>query len=94
MCTILDIGGKLNSNFTSRSGTYITNRDASSKHSSLTTIATFFSAITATTLQFSFQQTDTTLDNLVNALWLLSLVFSISSAINSLLSMAWSKAAK
>lgn len=57
----------------------------------MTTIATFFSGITATTLQFSYSQTDSTLAGLVNVFWYTSLVFSISSAINSLLGMTWRK---
>ncbi|QRV90650.1 hypothetical protein RhiJN_18668 [Ceratobasidium sp. AG-Ba] len=49
----------------------------------LSTVATFFSGVTATTLQYSFEDVDTTLGSLVNALWISSLVFSIASAINS-----------
>lgn len=67
--------------------------NASARHTNLTTIATFFSAVTATTLQFSFQQTNSALANAVNGFWIVSLVFSISSAINSLLGMTWHKAA-
>lgn len=57
---------------------------------SLTTIAIFFSSITATTLQFSYQQS-THLGSAVNLSWFISLVFSVSSGINSLLSMVWRK---
>ncbi|QRW04758.1 hypothetical protein RhiLY_03757 [Ceratobasidium sp. AG-Ba] len=55
----------------------------------LSTVATFFSGVTATTLQFSFEDVDTTLGSLVNALWISSLVFSIASAINSQLAYHW-----
>lgn len=67
--------------------------NATLKYLNMTTVATFFSAITATTLQFSFAQTGTNLDNAVNFFWFLSLIFSVSSAINSLLGMTWRKSA-
>lgn len=66
-------------------------RNATSRYLTMTTIATFFSGITATTLQFSFMETNGVLDNMVNFFWFSSLVFSISSAINSLLGMTWRK---
>ncbi|KAE9402799.1 WD40 repeat-like protein [Gymnopus androsaceus JB14] len=54
----------------------------------LSTVATFLSAVTATTLQFSYQ-----LNNLsgtaVNIFWFLSLVFSIAAAVNSILGLTW-----
>ncbi|CAE6417437.1 unnamed protein product [Rhizoctonia solani] len=49
----------------------------------LSTVATFFSGVTATTLQFSFEVHGSFLSDLVNALWITSLVFSIASAINA-----------
>ncbi|KAJ1301957.1 hypothetical protein OPQ81_000794 [Rhizoctonia solani] len=49
----------------------------------LSTVATFFSGVTATTLQFTFEHHGSRLSDLVNALWIGSLVFSISSAINA-----------
>lgn len=55
----------------------------------MTTIATFFSAVTATTLQFSFENHDTPLESLVNGFWFTSLVFSVASAVNSLASLTW-----
>jgi WD repeat-containing protein 26 len=58
----------------------------------LSTVATFFSAVTATTMQFSFDQTDTPLANSVNGFWFTSLVFSIGAAVNSLLGLTWKKA--
>lgn len=62
---------------------------ATTQYLALTTIATFFSSITATTLQFSYQQTSSGLSSAVNLFWFISLVFSVSSGINSLLSMIW-----
>lgn len=55
----------------------------------LSTVATFFSGVTATTLQFSFEDNSTALGSLVNGLWISSLVFSIASAINSQLAYHW-----
>ncbi|CAE6461644.1 unnamed protein product, partial [Rhizoctonia solani] len=55
----------------------------------LSTVATFFSGVTATTLQFSFESHDNVAQNLVNGLWITSLVFSIASAINSQLAYHW-----
>lgn len=49
----------------------------------LSTVATFFSAVTATTLQFSFELTEGGTQNAVNTFWFASLVFSIASAVNS-----------
>ncbi|KAJ7707716.1 WD40-repeat-containing domain protein [Mycena rosella] len=56
------------------------------------TIATFFSAVTVTTIQYSFQNVTSPLEISVNTLWLSSLVLSVSSAINSLLAMTWRQA--
>lgn len=58
----------------------------------LSTIATFFSAVTATTIQYSFDHNDTPLQSIVNAFWYSSLVFSIASAVNSLLGLTWKQA--
>ncbi|KAG0698073.1 hypothetical protein DFH29DRAFT_121383 [Suillus ampliporus] len=58
----------------------------------LSTVATFFSAVTATTLQFSYQLTDGVLEKAVNAFWFSSLVFSIAAAVNSLLGLTWKQA--
>jgi hypothetical protein len=55
----------------------------------MTTIAAFFSAVTATMIQFTYQVIVTPLDVAVNTLLLLSLVFSVASAAHSLLVMAW-----
>lgn len=72
---------------------YVTQEEerATTQYLALTTIATFFSSITATTLQFSYQQTSSRLSSAVNLFWFISLVFSVSSGINSLLSMIWRK---
>ncbi|KAG1748304.1 quinon protein alcohol dehydrogenase-like superfamily [Suillus paluster] len=58
----------------------------------LSTVATFFSAVTATTLQFSYAQTGDILSDGVNAFWFSSLVFSIAAAVNSLLGLSWKQA--
>ncbi|KAG1850770.1 hypothetical protein C8R48DRAFT_778115 [Suillus tomentosus] len=58
----------------------------------LSTVATFFSAVTAMTLQFSYQLTDGVLEKSVNAFWFSSLVFSIAAAVNSLLGLTWKQA--
>lgn len=55
----------------------------------LSTVATFFSAVTATTLQFSFELKDTKTQVAVNAFWFSSLVFSIAAAVNSLMGLTW-----
>jgi hypothetical protein len=60
-----------------------------SRYLNMTTIAAFFSAVTATMIQFTYQVTATPLDVAVNTLLLLSLVFSVASAAHSLLVMAW-----
>jgi WD repeat-containing protein 26 len=49
----------------------------------LSTVATLFSAVTATTVQYSFDATNNTIENAVNAFWFASLVLSIASAVNS-----------
>lgn len=58
----------------------------------LSTVATFFSAVTASTLQFSSGSTGTVLADAVNAFWFSSLVFSIAAAVNSLLGLTWKQA--
>ncbi|KAI0250713.1 WD40-repeat-containing domain protein [Lactifluus subvellereus] len=55
----------------------------------LSTIATFFSAVTATTLQYSYQNVGTGAADAVNGFWFTSLVFSIAAAVNSLLGLTW-----
>ncbi|KAH8996340.1 WD40 repeat-like protein [Lactarius akahatsu] len=59
----------------------------------LSTIATFFSAVTATTIQFSYQNVGTALADAVNAFWFTSMVFSIAAAVNSLLGLTWKQSA-
>ncbi|KZV65320.1 WD40 repeat-like protein [Peniophora sp. CONT] len=58
----------------------------------LSTVATFFSAVTATTLQFSFETTGTPAADAVNGFWFTSMVFSIAAAVNSLLGLTWKQA--
>jgi WD repeat-containing protein 26 len=58
----------------------------------LSTVATFFSAVTATTLQFTFDSHGTPLEDAVNGFWFTSMVFSIAAAVNSLLGLTWKQA--
>ncbi|TFK73519.1 WD40 repeat-like protein [Pluteus cervinus] len=58
----------------------------------LSTVATFFSAVTATTLQFSFDLERSPASDAVNCFWFGSLVFSIAAAVNSLLGLTWKQA--
>ncbi|KAI0301606.1 WD40-repeat-containing domain protein [Multifurca ochricompacta] len=58
----------------------------------LSTVATFFSAVTATTLQYTFDSHNTPLEDAVNAFWFTSMVFSIAAAVNSLLGLTWKQA--
>ncbi|OCH89316.1 WD40 repeat-like protein [Obba rivulosa] len=58
----------------------------------LSTVATFFSAVTATTMQFSYTDTHRPIADAVNGFWFTSLVFSIGAAVNSLLGLTWKQA--
>lgn len=66
---------------------------ATTRYVNITTIATFFSSVTATTLQFTYAQTDSepsnSLRGVVNLFWFSSLVFSVSSGVSSVLGMTW-----
>lgn len=62
-----------------------------SRYLDLTTIATFLSGVTASMLQLSVDDTSGVVAIGVNTLLFSSLVFSIASAINSLLVIAWRK---
>ena len=64
---------------------------ATTRYVNITTIATFFSSVTATTLQMSISFTHSTLWDVVNFFWFISLVFSVSSGVSSLLGMTWRK---
>lgn len=61
------------------------------RYLALSTIATFFSSITATTLGLTYQETSGTLNKATNLFWFISLVFSVSSGVNSLLTIIWRK---
>jgi hypothetical protein len=70
---------------------------SSEEHSSknlanLSTIATFFSGVTATALQMSYQVLDDRLQESVNTFYFASLILSISAAVSSLLALAWGQA--
>ncbi|XP_006462911.1 hypothetical protein AGABI2DRAFT_119744 [Agaricus bisporus var. bisporus H97] len=55
------------------------------------TVSTFFSGVTASTLQMSTSASDDKDDTilLANLLWFMSMIFSVGAALNSLLAMAW-----
>jgi WD repeat-containing protein 26 len=55
-------------------------------------VATFFSAVTATTMQFTFGSHSTPLEDAVNGFWFTSMVFSVAAAVNSLLGLTWKQA--
>lgn len=62
------------------------------QYTSITTIATFFSSVTATTLQISYSISPLTkLLAVINLIWFLSLVFSVSAGVSSLLGLMWRK---
>ncbi|KAF9506422.1 hypothetical protein BS47DRAFT_1428124 [Hydnum rufescens UP504] len=69
-----------------------TQRHTADALQNLSTVATFFSAVTATTLQYSYQSFQTRTEEAVNLLWIMSLVFSLASAINSQLAYHWRSA--
>ena len=63
------------------------------RYLTLTTIATFFSAVTSATLQISFQESsdDNALTVATNTFFFTSLIFSTTAAVQSLLVMAWQR---
>ena len=65
---------------------------ATTRYVNITTIATFFSSVTATTLQMTISAPiQSSLWDIVNFFWFMSLVFSVSSGVSSLLGMTWRK---
>ena len=65
---------------------------ATTRYVNITTIATFFSSVTATVLQISLAiNAGSTVWSGVNLFWFISLVFSVSSGVSSLLGMTWRK---
>ncbi|PAV18425.1 WD40 domain containing protein [Pyrrhoderma noxium] len=62
------------------------------RYLNLTTVATFLSSVTATTLQITIgnqQSVQSVLSIVMNTMWFTSLVFSTASAVYSLLIMTW-----
>ncbi|KAF8599394.1 hypothetical protein BDV93DRAFT_311967 [Ceratobasidium sp. AG-I] len=55
----------------------------------MSAVAAFLSGVTATTLQFSFEKHGSSLPDVVNALWIGGLVFSVASTINSQVAYHW-----
>lgn len=82
----------INSNLTGVPTIRNAQKHAAANLLNLSTVATFFSAVTATTLQFSFNEVGTPLSDSVNGFWFTSLVFSIGAAVNSLLGVTWKQA--
>lgn len=68
-----------------------TQHNQASTYLIMTTIASFFSGVMATTLQLTFNQTIAVIDNILNVLLFSSLILSISSAVNSRLIMSWKR---
>ena len=65
---------------------------ATTRYLNITTIATFFSSVTATALQTSLSiNAGSAVWDVVNFFWFISLVFSVSSGVSSLLGMTWRK---
>ena len=65
---------------------------ATTRYVNITTIATFFSSVTATALQTSLAMNPgTAVWDIVNLLWFVSLIFSVSSGVGGLLGMTWRK---
>ncbi|KAI5116568.1 hypothetical protein M0805_000992 [Coniferiporia weirii] len=61
-------------------------------YNNMLTAATFFSAVTATTLQLSYAYNTSTHASFgvaVNTLWFVALVFSTASSLNSLVGLTW-----
>lgn len=66
---------------------------ASEKYITMSTVATLFSGVTASTLQISVgADGETHSMRYVNILWICALVFSVGATLNSLLAMAWQQA--
>ena len=64
---------------------------SSQRYLNLTTVATFLSSVTATTLQITAGDQQSVLSTIMNTMWFTSLVFSTASAVYSLLIMTWSR---
>lgn len=59
------------------------------KYSDITTLAIFFSSISATALRYMDAHNNKITSSAVNTLWIASLVSSIAAAGNGLLAMSW-----
>lgn len=63
-----------------------------SRYNNNTAIAAFFTSVTATTLQFSLPQSNTTLGAAVNLFWFVSVVFGVfASLCSSILGVTYRK---
>ncbi|KAI5122883.1 hypothetical protein M0805_003335 [Coniferiporia weirii] len=68
---------------------YSAQQHKTSRYLDMSTIATFFSAVTAAMLQFTINNNSQPVSVVTNTFMFSSLVFSIGSAVNSLLVTAW-----
>lgn len=64
-------------------------QNKTSRYFDMTTIATFLSGVTASMIQATVSDVDTAAGVAANTFFFSSLVFSIGSAVNSLLVMSW-----
>lgn len=64
-------------------------QNKTSRYFDMTTIATFLSGVTASMIQVTASASDTATGVAANTFFFSSLVFSIGSAVNSLLVMSW-----
>lgn len=62
-----------------------------SHHLQLTTVATFLAGVTASMLQITVSEDGSPTNIIANTLFLCSLIFSVGSAIHSLLLVGWLK---
>ena len=67
----------------------VAQRNKTSRYFDMTTVATFLSGVTASMIQTTADDAGTTVGVLTNTFFFSSLVFSIGSAINSLLVISW-----
>ncbi|KAI5120151.1 hypothetical protein M0805_003638 [Coniferiporia weirii] len=66
-------------------------QDRDDRYLKMTTIATFFPAVTVTILQQTYASNGNTIQLVTNVLLLSSIVFSVTSAVSSFMAMAWNR---
>ena len=67
----------------------VAQRNKTSRYFDMTTVSTFLSGVTASMIQTTADDAGTAVGVLANTFFFSSLVFSIGSAINSLLVISW-----